>query len=31
MDRLGKGIILKAIRDIIVEIIAKWFTKTYYY
>jgi hypothetical protein len=30
-DRLGKGVILEAIRDITAEIVAKWFAKTYYY
>jgi transposase InsO family protein len=29
-DRLGKGVMLKAMRDIMVEIVAKWFAKTYY-
>jgi len=30
MDHLGKGVILKAMRDITVETVAKWFAKTYY-
>jgi hypothetical protein len=31
IDHLGKGVILEAIRDITVEIVAKWFAKTYYH
>jgi len=29
-DRLGKGVMLEAMRDITAETVAKWFAKTYY-
>jgi hypothetical protein len=29
-DRLGKGVMLKAMRDITAETVTKWFAKTYY-